>query len=130
MDRALLGVSASLDSIREAVGGDLETQGAALLLQVMCHDPHPLLVKELVVLVGVSHGSIVRYLRLLGNEGGHPRGGECADLVQSVTDPTDKRRMLITLSPKGRRLKAEITHWFNPTFAFGTQRSNQPENTQ
>ena len=97
------------DLIRRESGGDLESQGASLLLHIMTHDPDPLLVKELMLMVDVTHGSIIRYLRLLGSDDDHPRGGECAGLVQCVIDPTDKRRKLVTLSAKGRRLKAKIS---------------------
>ena len=99
----------SYDLIRREAGGDLESQGASLLLHIMAHDPNPLLVKELMVMVDVTHGSIIRYLRLLGSDDDHPRGGECAGLVQCVIDPADKRRKLVTLSAKGRRLQAEIS---------------------
>lgn len=95
----------SLDAIRDAVGGDLETQGVAVLLNVMRVDPQPILVRELVKEVRVTQGSVARYLRLLGDANDHPRGGECAGLLQCTIDPTDKRRKLVTLSPKGRALK-------------------------
>jgi len=103
----------TFDIIRRYAGGDLETQGVSLLLHVMEHDPNPLLVKELMDMVGVSHGSIIRYLRLLGSDDDHPRGGECAGLIQCVIDPADKRRKLVQLSTLGRMMRTEIAHVWN-----------------
>jgi len=97
-----------VDTIRNSTCSDIEAQGISLLLHVMSHDPNPLTVKELQDLVGVSHGSIIRYLRLLGNNDDHPRGGECFGLIQSVYCTEDRRRKLVTLTTKGRKLNQEL----------------------
>lgn len=99
----------SFDMIRQSIGQDIETQALALLLHTMTHDPNPLLVKELQDLAKCSHSSASRNLRVLGSSDDHPRGGECAGLLQAVIDPKDKRRKLVTLSAKGRRLKAQLS---------------------
>lgn len=108
MNRYFRNVSKAIDIIRKAAGGDMETQGIAILFAVMSRDPDPLLVKDLMNMVGVSHGSTIRYLRLLGSDDNHPRGGECLGFLQSTQDSSDKRRKLVTLSAKGRRLRAEL----------------------
>lgn len=97
-----------IDRIREATTSNIESQGISILLHVMEHDPNPMLVKELQSAVGVSHGSIIRYLRLLGNNDDHPRGGECFGLIQSVYCTEDRRRKVVTLTAKGRQLKQEL----------------------
>ena len=97
-----------IDTIRNKTCSDIEAQGISILLHVMCHDPNPLTVKELQDLVGVSHGSIIRYLRLLGNNDDHPRGGECFGLIQSQYCTEDRRRKLVTLTTKGRQLNREL----------------------
>jgi len=101
-------VASIIDTIRNSTCSDIEAQGISLLLHVMSHDPNPLTVKELQDLVGVSHGSVIRYLRLLGNNDDHPRGGECFGLIQSVYCTEDRRRKLVTLTTKGRQLKREL----------------------
>ena len=98
----------TIDRIREATTSNIESQGISILLHIMEYDPNPMLVKELQDLVGVSHGSVIRYLRLLGNNDDHPRGGECFGLVQSVYCTEDRRRKLVTLTTKGRQLKREL----------------------
>ncbi len=97
-----------VDRIREVTTSNIESQGVSILLHVMEHDPNPMLVKELQSEVGVSHGSIIRYLRLLGNNDDHPRGGECFGLIQSQYCTEDRRRKLVTLTSKGRKLKTEL----------------------
>ena len=97
-----------IDTIRNSTCSDIEAQGISLLLHVMSHDPNPLTVKELQDLVGVSHGSIIRYLRLLGNNDDHPRGGECFGLIQSQYCTEDRRRKLVNLTSKGRRLERKL----------------------
>ena len=110
-----MNTSDSLDIIRRALGGDMESQGISMLLKIMLLDPQPVLVSELIVLVGVTHGSIVRNLRLLGSDDDHPRGGKCAGLIQCHYDPADKRRKLVNLSPKGRLLRSILQALSTPT---------------
>jgi len=103
----------TFDIMRRYAGGDMETQGVSIMLHVMQHDPNPLLVRELMDMVGVTHGSIIRYLRLLGSDDDHPRGGQCAGVIQCIIDPTDKRRKIVQLSTLGRMMRAEIAHIWN-----------------
>lgn len=105
----LVRTTMALDLVRRAVGGDIESQGVAVLYNVMNNDPDPLTINDLMRLVGASHGSISRYLRLLGSADDHPRGGKCHELVMCVEDPSDRRRKLVTLSPKGRRLRSALS---------------------
>ena len=108
MNSSFREMSVALDMIRKATSGDVESQALALLLHVLVRDPDPLLVKDLTRMVGVSHGSIIRNLRLLGSDDDHPRGGKCAGLISCTIDPNDKRRKLVMLSAAGRRLRRDI----------------------
>jgi DNA-binding MarR family transcriptional regulator len=101
-------LSSIFDEVRKEAGADIESQGISLLFHVMNHDPDPLLVKELQALVQISHGSVIRNLRVLGSADDHPRGGECKHLIKTFTDTKDRRRKLVMLSHKGRQLRERI----------------------
>ena len=102
-----------IDLIRNDIGHDTEAQALSLLAHFMTHDPNPLLIKELISLTGATQPSVIRYIRILGDNDDHPRGGECLGVLQVVSCSEDKRRKLITLSSKGRRLKKHLLEELN-----------------
>lgn len=101
-------MAGAVDFIRSEVSTDLEAQGLSIILNVMWLSPQPMLIAELQELVGISHGSVARYLRVLGDSDDHPRGGACANILHVYTDVTDARRRLVMLAPKGVEMRKEL----------------------
>lgn len=92
-----------LEELRK-VDPELPVQRAVVFLLVVRHEGCT--AKQLQDWAGLSNASIVRNLQALGKTNRHGKPGH--DLVVAKTDPTETRRNIVELTPKGRRVAESI----------------------
>lgn len=89
---------------------DLPIQYALSFLTVAEHEG--LSIRELSERLGIAQSSASRNVAALGKW--HSFGKPGHDLVQAEEDPRERRRKVVTLTPKGRALVEELRAILNP----------------
>lgn len=106
-DRALPDEVATLIRVLEALRGldpDMPIQYALSFLTVARHEG--LSIRELSERLGIAQSSASRNVAALSRW--HSFGKPGHDLVQAEEDPRERRRKIVTLTPKGRALVEEL----------------------
>ena len=88
------------------------TRGEYGLLMYLYHVGRPMFPGELTEKLGLTTGRIANILRVLERSG----------LVMRTPDATDRRRVLVAITPQGEELAARLTH---EAIAYHTQLMSQ-----
>jgi DNA-binding MarR family transcriptional regulator len=101
-------VAAALEEFRK-LDAQMPPQMMQTFLWVCVHDG--ITMKDLADRVGISQSSMSRNVAALSKQ--HRLGKPGYDLIAATEDPAERRRKIVTLTPKGKRVAASLSAIFD-----------------
>ena len=89
------------------VDAEMQAQSMAILLKVAKHSL-PLKMAEIAEELGLSQSTVSRNVAYLGDWNRHREKGH--QLVEAYEDPSERRRKLVRLTPKGKRFVTSLAN--------------------
>ena len=111
MDHRLIRLGAIISSVRRYITSDMPMQQLALLLLVAQAGEEGVTMPEAAVKLNMGQTSVSKNAKMLGQFGEHV-GAELRikghDLIETRPDLTERRRLCMRLTPKGKEVVEQI----------------------